>query len=163
MPTAFNRRDLPHLQHDTKLHFLTFCTHNRWILPDWARTLVLKSVLHDHERIVFVDCAIVMPDHAHMIFVPLLDEHKREMVSLAKITQAIKSSSAHTINRRLSKKGRVWQEESFDHVLRCSENVDEKIDYVINNPVRAGLVTNPTDYPWRWQAPERSPFTPSKS
>ena len=50
MPTAFYRRNLPHLQHDVKLHFITFCTHNRWILPDWAKTLVLQSILHDLSR-----------------------------------------------------------------------------------------------------------------
>ena len=164
MPTAFYRRNLPHLQNDAKRHFLTFCTLNRWILPDEAKTFVLQSMLHDHEKILFVDCAVVMPDHAHMIFVPIVDEGRNEMVSLARITQAIKSSSAHIINHRLGRKGRIWQEESFDHVLRCSETLDQKIDYVVNNPVRAGLVTTPTDYPWFWRAPERSQLQPpSKS
>ena len=100
-----------------------------------------------------------MPDHVHIIFVPLLDELEREMVSLARITQAMKSASAHNINRLLGREGCVWQEESFDHVLRCSESLDHKIDYVLNNPVRAGLVTTPADYPWLWQAPERVPVT----
>ena len=50
MPKAFYRRNLPHLQRDAKPHFLTFCTHNRWVLPDWAKTLVLQSAVHDHEK-----------------------------------------------------------------------------------------------------------------
>ena len=155
MPVAFYRRNLPHLQRDVKPHFLTFCTRQRWILPDEARALVLKSCIHDHEEKLFVYCAVVMPDHAHMIFVPLVDGPKNEMVSLATITQAIKSASAHNINRMLGRKGTVWQEESFDHVLRSSEALDRKIDYVLNNPVRAGLVTKLEDYPWLWQAPEQ--------
>jgi len=37
VPKSFYRRNLPHLQRDNKPHFLTFCTHQRWILPAWAR------------------------------------------------------------------------------------------------------------------------------
>ncbi len=155
MPTAFYRRNLPHLQHDVKPHFLTFCTPGRWTLPDWVKTTVLQCCIHDHGRKLFVYCAVVMPDHAHMIFVPLVDGQKSEIISLATITQAIKGASAHEINRRLGRKGPVWQEESFDHVLRCSETLDQKIAYVLNNPVRAGLVADSKDYPWLWQAQER--------
>ena len=46
--------------------------------------------------------------------------------------------------------GRIWQTESFDHVLRSSESLDEKLAYVLNNPVRRGLVLQPEDYAWHW-------------
>jgi len=158
MPKAFYRRNLPHLQRDAKSHFLTFCTYCHWVLPDWARTLVLQSCIHDHEKKLFVYCAVVMPDHAHMIFVPLVDEEENEVVSLAAITQPIKSVSAHNINRQLNRRGKVWQEESFDRVLRCSETLDQKIEYVLNNPVRKQLVSERGDYPWLWQAAEPRPL-----
>ena len=74
----------------------------------------------------------------------------RSIFSLAEITQAIKSASAHRINRQLQRMGIVWQEESFDRVLRAPEKLDEKITYIANNPVRRGLVTKPSDYPWLW-------------
>ena len=45
----------------------------------------------------------------------------------------------------------VWQEESFDHVLRCSEGLDAKVEYVLQNPVRKGLVADWREYPWNWQ------------
>jgi len=78
-----------------------------------ARTLTLQSCLHDHEARLFVHCAIVMPDHVHMIFVPLVDKERPEVVALATITQAIKGASAHRINRSLGRKGAVWQDESL--------------------------------------------------
>ena len=49
MPKAFYRRNLPHLQRDYKPHFLTFRTHQRWILPDAAREIALGSCLHDKD------------------------------------------------------------------------------------------------------------------
>ncbi len=94
-----------------------------------------------------------MPDHVHLIFIPLINEKAREVYSLAEIMDAIKGASAHLINRLLARNGRVWQEESFDRVLRCSEKLDEKVEYILDNPVRRGLVGNHEDYPWTWVAP----------
>ena len=38
--------------------------------------------------------------------------------------------------------------ESFDHVLRCDEGIQAKVDYICQNPVRKGLVASERDYPW---------------
>ena len=61
--------------------------------------------------------------------------------------QAIKGASAHGINKLLNRRGKVWQEESFDRALRKEEQFEEKVYYMLENPVRAGLVSNPLDYP----------------
>ena len=39
---------------------------------------------------------------------------------------------------------------SFDHVLRSSEYLDQKVLYVLNNPVRRGLVADWSEYRWVW-------------
>jgi REP element-mobilizing transposase RayT len=156
MPKTFYRRNLPHLQRDYKPHFLTFCTYRRWVLPDCARAIVLDCCLHEHQVKIDLNVVVVMPDHVHMIFTPLIDAQLAEVISLASITKAIKGASAHLINQRLGRSGTVWQEESFDRVLRSAEKLDEKIDYILNNPVRAGLVATAEDYPWLW-TPTRIP------
>ena len=46
--------------------------------------------------------------------------------------------------------GPVWQEESFDHVLRSQESLEQKLEYIQQNPVRRGLVEKPEDYRWLW-------------
>ncbi len=46
--------------------------------------------------------------------------------------------------------GPVWQEESFDHVLRSEESLEEKMEYIRQNPARGGLVDRPDDYRWLW-------------
>ena len=93
-----------------------------------------------------------MPDHVHLIFTPLIDPARREVITLSRITKSIKGASAHLINRRLQRSGTVWQEESFDRVLRSSEKLDEKAQYILNNPVRKGIVSSPGEYPWLWLA-----------
>jgi REP element-mobilizing transposase RayT len=150
MPKAFYRRQLPHLQRDYKPHFLTFCADHRWILPEQARSIVLECCLHDHRTKIDLQIVVVMPDHVHLIFTPLVNQQAMEVFSLAEITDSIKGASAHKINRILGRKGRVWQPESFDHVLRSSESLDQKIQYLLENPVRRGLVCQWADYPWIW-------------
>jgi putative transposase len=154
---AFYRRNLPHLQRDFKPHFITFVTKRRWVLPDWARDIVLGCCHHDHCLKYDLHVAIVMPDHGHLILTPLIDEHRGGVVSLVEIMKAIKGASAHAINHRLRHRGPVWQEESFDRVLRSSEKLDEKINYVLENPVRGGLVTDWREYPWLWHQPYSLP------
>ncbi|HLV86774.1 MAG TPA: transposase [Candidatus Sulfotelmatobacter sp.] len=158
MPQAFYRRKLPHLQCDDKPHFITFCTEKRWIVPEKVRELILDSCLHDNGTRYDLKVAVVMPDHVHLILTPLTDNAGMEVWSLGKIMGAIKGASAHRINKALGRKGRVRQTESFDHVLRVSENLDAKIDYVMQNPVRYGLVRNWRDYPWLWQKKFINPF-----
>jgi REP element-mobilizing transposase RayT len=124
---TFYRRNLPHLQRDDKPHFVTFVTKNRAVLPSWARDIVLGCCLHDHETRYKLHVAVVMPDHVHLILTPLMDFDRALVLPLPKIMQAIKSACAHLINGRTGSHGAIWQEESFDRVLRCSEKLDEKI------------------------------------
>ncbi|HEY1676934.1 MAG TPA: transposase [Candidatus Sulfotelmatobacter sp.] len=160
MPQAFYRRQLPHLQCDDKPHFVTFCTHHRWILPQSVRSIVLNSCLHDNGKLFDLKIAVVMPEHVHLIFTPLIDYEAMEVCSLAEIMDAIKGASAHKVNKFLGRKDKVWQTESFDHVLRSSENLDAKIEYVLENPARRGLAGNWNSYPWIWKKPFVNPFGP---
>ena len=161
MPKAFYRRQLPHLQCNDRQHFVTFCTDHRWVLPERVRSIVLDCCLHNNATKFDLHVAVVMPDHVHMIFTPLVSQRAMEVYSLAEIMDAIKGASAHKVNKALGRRGRVWQAESFDHVLRSSENLDAKIIYLLENPVRAGLVGECTDYPWLWQKPFVNPFAPA--
>ena len=159
MRTAFYRRQLPHLQCDERQHFVTFCTDHRWILPETSRRIVLECCLHDNEMKFDLRAAVVMPDHVHMIFMPLINQQAKEIYSPAEIMNAVKGASAHKVNKLLGRKGRLWQPESFDHVLRSSESLDAKIIYLLENPQRRGLVREWSDYPWLWKRQIMSQFS----
>lgn len=148
-PASYKRR-LPHLQLPDIPIFVTFNTHKRWLLPPEARDLALKCMLHDHPSKYILHAAVVMPDHAHMLMTPNRDGDGNTF-GLVQIMQAIKSASAHGINRQLSRSGAVWQEEYFDRLLRSDEKLREKAGYICANPVRAGLVSTESDWPWLWR------------
>ena len=101
-----------------------------------------------------------MPDHVHMILTPLVNAVAREVYSLGEIMDAIKGASAHKINRQLGHVGKVWQTESFERVLRSSESLGEKIQYILDNPVRKRLVSLWSDHRWLWHRPLDNPFQP---
>ncbi|HEY6305641.1 MAG TPA: transposase [Candidatus Angelobacter sp.] len=157
------RRNLPHIEKPGRAHFITSDTHLRWELPPLARDLVLKRCLHDNGHRMRLLIAVVMPDHVHMVFIPLACEATRtcvapapppvssEIYSFEEIVGAIKGASAHSVNKALKRSGAVWQDESFDHVVRHGEALEGKLRYVRENPVRKGLVSKPEDYPWLWE------------
>jgi len=109
------RRNLPHLQNRDCALFITFGSWKRWILPEVARDLALESCLRANGRKCTLHAAVVMPDHVHLILSPL--PKGDEFFSIPEIMKTIKSESAHRINHALGRGGRVWQDESFDHLL----------------------------------------------
>ena len=108
------RRHLPHYQSDRRSYFVTFVTQGRWELPPAARTIVLSEITVLVDVQVHVHVAVVMPDHVHIILMPLWNEHG-EFFVVSEILRRIKGRSARRINIALSRSGPVWQPESFDH------------------------------------------------
>jgi REP element-mobilizing transposase RayT len=145
------RRNLPHIVRCDRPLFVTFATRDRWVLPPSARTIALRHALHDHEKRLSMSVALVMPDHVHLVFNLLHDQCGRDS-SLAGVMKGIKGVSARRINQLLGRNGSVWLEESFDRVMRRSEDLQARLEYVCNNPVRGGLVSCPDEYPWLWRS-----------
>jgi REP element-mobilizing transposase RayT len=148
------RRRLPHLQKADCDLFVTFCINGSSHLPPEARHLVLDHCLREHGRRVLLHAVVVMPDHVHLLLTPLRNPEGWP-VPLVEILQCLKSATAHRINRLLHRSGPVWQDESFDHVLRSDESLQERCEYIRQNPVRRGLVRTPEDYPWLWVNPNQ--------
>ncbi len=82
---------------------------------------------------------VVMPSHVHWVFRPLIDEVTQTYFQRLAITTGLKRHTAWTCNRLLGRRGRFWQEESYDRVVRSDEELERIVRYVEHNPVRAGL------------------------
>ena len=143
------RRKLPHYQPDFKAFFITFSTHRRWLLSESVRQIVIDTCLAGNGINFQLHAVVVMPDHVHLVLTPKYDVN--DPVSLAEIMQAIKGASAHRINNAPGRKGKVWEEESFDRALRREESIGDKVDYILGNPVGSGLTENRLEYRWLWR------------
>jgi REP element-mobilizing transposase RayT len=89
--------------------------------------------------LIFAYC--IMPTHAHILTSP------QGGANLSTILGSYESYVA-----RLSWEhgviGILWQRSFYDHVLRGHDNAERIAAYIINNPVKAGLVTDWRDWPW---------------
>ncbi len=71
--------------------------------------------------------------------------------SLSEILQGIKSTTAHKINKAAGVTGvHVWQEESFDRLIRGDSDLEEKFHYICRNPWDNGIVPLAENYRWLW-------------
>jgi putative transposase len=82
-----------------------------------------------------------MPDHLHLLVQGLVDE-----VSVRRFVHQAKQRSGYEFSRRFGQK--LWQPSWYDHVLREDDEMPSVVRYVLQNPVRAGLVERYEDYPF---------------
>lgn len=67
----------------------------------------------------------------------------------ARSLQSVKGYTAREANRLLQRTGQpFWQSESFDHWIRDEQEFKRVQRYIEQNPVRAGIVVHPGQYPW---------------
>lgn len=147
---VFYRRNLPHLEEDGASYYVTFSTRKEFVLPEAARTLVFNHCLFEDARRVHMHAFVVMPDHVHMLFTPLRNEDD-EPYRLARIMNSIKGASSHSVNKLLSRKGVLWEPESFDRIPGSDGDFEFRLMYIVENPIAAGLAKGPDDYRWAWR------------
>jgi putative transposase len=128
----------------SQIFSITICTHDRHPLfqNDTRAKIVLDSIgegLADQTE-QYAWC--LMPDHLHLLVAP-------RQRNLADVLNAWKSYAANRL-RREGLDGPCWQRGFCDHALRKEEEIRKVADYIVNNPVRKGLVQNWQDYPFCW-------------
>ncbi len=151
------RRHLPHWERAGEVYFVTV-RFRRGRMSSRERRLVLEACLYWQGRKAHVYGVVVMPNHLHMLLQPLpLPEEMdrppgmaRQCHSLVEIMHSVKSYTAHAINARRGTTGPLWGQESFDRIMRDQKEFLEKLRYIINNPVKAGLIADAWDYPFLW-------------
>jgi len=132
-------RHLPHWTMKDAVYFVTFCTL-RGILSKEEEILTLNHVKEANTKYYDLYCAIVMPDHSHIIIKPFPE------YSLDRIMKGIKGVSARKINIQRNSKGSIWQDESFDRIIRDQKELEDKILYMFNNPIKKGFTDNTFSY-----------------
>jgi len=109
-----------------------------------ARLLICSMMNLEQKGLLTSQAFVVMPDHIHWL-VELKDK------SLSTIMNQLKGASARRIQQYRGSAGHLWQAGFHDHVLRRDEDLIAVGRYIVDNPVRAGLVTRAMDYP-HWDA-----------
>jgi len=132
-----------------------------WMKDEQVAAKVVEN-LHKLDGDAYrLDAYCVMSNHVHTVFTPSLTETELQESSdesghltflsehpgLSRIMHSLKGRAARECNLVLSRAGQFWEHESFDHVVRPGKLM-ATIRYVLNNPVKAGLVKDWCE--WRW-------------
>jgi REP element-mobilizing transposase RayT len=105
-----------------------------------------QDKLHSLDNTVYkLICYCIMPNHVHLVF-RLLSETQ----SVSDIMKKIKGTTARECNKLLKRTGKFWQAVSFDRLIRDANEMYNIINYVLNNPVKAGLVDKPDDWKYSY-------------
>ncbi|MGI8543589.1 MAG: REP-associated tyrosine transposase, partial [Aridibacter sp.] len=126
------------------------------ILKDPAiAEIVEETIQYEHEKSCKVISWVIMPNHVHLLLRPF-DGH-----SLSDILKRIKGVSARKINKAIGSNGSVWQPDYFDRFIRDHEHFLKTLQYIENNPVKAGLCETPSD--WAFGSANRDADTPVRT
>jgi REP element-mobilizing transposase RayT len=118
------------------------------LLKEPSCAVLLTEAMHHFDRKRYeLGAYVVMTNHVHVIVRPLACmEHPLE-----KIIGSWKQYSGKRINARRETKGDLWQQESYDRIVRDEEHLHRCLQYIGRNPAKAGLTRN--DCPL-WIRPE---------
>ena len=83
-----------------------------------------------------------MPNHV-LVVLELLEGH-----SLSNCVKSWKSYSSRRANARPNRCGAFWEADYLDRYMRDEEHLQRTIEYVENNPVKAGLAATPVAWSW---------------
>ena len=114
-----------------------------WLQDPRVARVVVNALLYGEtvRRLYQLRAWVVMPNHAHAIFQP--------HTPMPAIMRCLKGRTSRVANRILGRTGTAfWQDESFDHWIRSGEELQNLIEYVENNPLKAGLVETKEQWPW---------------
>ena len=151
MMCCIQRMTHPYPPHDKRLpylgkhhYFLTFCTNQRSAVfveeacVALVRTQILRAACEERFEMT---AYCFMPDHAHLI-IGGRDESSdaRNFIKLAKQHSGYYFKQQHGVQ--------LWQRYGYERVIRDDAEIALTIGYILNNPVCAGLVGHPADYPY---------------
>jgi REP element-mobilizing transposase RayT len=131
-------------------HLDTPRTGPAWLRQPAVAQLVVDSIEKGvHLAHYDLHAYVVMSNHVHLLILPKIDP--------SRLLKSLKGATAREANRLLGRTGEpFWQKESYDHWVRNQTEFSRIRAYIEHNPVKAGLVKSPEEYPWSSAGVERN-------
>jgi putative transposase len=130
----------------------------KWLQDQNAASIVMKKIRSfENERYDLLTYCI-MPNHVHLLVKLIVKEainHQGTTAAylLADTLRLIKGSTARECNLILKRTGSFWHHESYDHYVRDDQQLERIIKYILNNPVKAGLVKEWIEWKFTYISP----------
>jgi putative transposase len=134
--------------------FITICTAEKksyFSNPDIREAILTELEYRHDKKEIRLFCYCIMPDHLHML-ISLEENYIKKNGAFGERTlqnwvSAFKRYTGRSA-RQMHHIKPLWQKNFYDHVVRKDESLIEICLYILNNPVRKGIVLNWEDYPY---------------
>jgi putative transposase len=141
------RQSLPHLAplefpNQSIIQYVTVCTDRRRpiLAHDDIHAVVVQSLMRANHWVV--GRYVIMPDHLHLLCAPV-----NPNTPLKRWLGFWRADATRNWPRPDEKP--IWQRDFFDRQLRSMESYRDKWLYIWENPIRAGLVQTPDQWPYK--------------
>ena len=118
-----------------------------WLADQRIAMLVENALLYSDGKRYYLHGWVVMPNHVHTLITP------QEGFRLSDIVHSWKSFTAREANLILDRSGSFWQTEYFDRYIRNERHFAAALNYIEDNPVKAGLCNRREE--WRYSSAVR--------
>jgi REP element-mobilizing transposase RayT len=115
---------------------------SRWLADRRIAGMVARALAKFNGERYMLHAWVVMPNHVHALITPCVGH------AMSSILQSWKSFTAKEAKKALGLEGKFWQPEYFDRAIRNQRHFAIAHEYIENNPVKAGLVNKPCEWPW---------------
>ncbi len=119
---------------------------NHYLKNEKLAQEVANAIHHWDDKRIDLMSYCIMSNQVHLVFTLLREDHENLNVFLVQVLKSIKNFSAKACNKILGIKGQFWQRESYDRLVRSREELHRIISYTLDNPVKAGLCKNRSDW-----------------
>ena len=119
-----------------------------WLNDDRIARIVYDSLLFNDGKVYDLWNFTIMPNHVHVLMTL-----KQSALPLYSILQSHKKFTSRKCNELLNKNGQFWENETYDHVVRKDGEFESIVNYILNNPVKAGYVKHWSDWKWNYLHP----------
>lgn len=113
-----------------------------WLRQPKIAKLVEDALLHFDGDRYNLHAWVIMPNHVHLLILSYKDWN------LSKILHTWKSYTAKQANKIINSQGKFWQEEYFDRYIRDEKHYIAAVNYIEENPVKAGLCSSKEHWPY---------------
>lgn len=121
----------------------------QWLADERIAEVVAEAIHFRDKKQYELYAFTIMSNHVHMVFATVR-RADCPSYTVTEILQKLKWNTALKANRILKRSGAFWQSESYDHVIRTDDELSRTIEYVLNNPLAAGLVRSWEKWPWSY-------------
>src|SRR5262249_6293207 len=142
--TDFEIQELTRLYSDRIEKYLDSGAGECWLKNPAVAHIVSDNLEHFDGTRYQLHAWCIMPNHVHSVMTPISIQDS----ALIPILHSWKSYTALKANKILSRSGKFWQEEYYDHKIRSEEEFWFYIRYTLENPVSAGLCPHRDNWAW---------------